>query len=188
MNIIYFPKLRELREHKEEVEKKVGVKLTFDGKRVLYQGDAVQEYNAERVLQAMAFGFSAKEALQLLEPDTSFKVIMMRHFTRRKDMEEVRSRVIGKEGKTKRTIENITDCDIIISNNDIGILGPSTQVETAIVGLGNLIRGTKEANTYAFLERHNAEVKKNRSDLGLKEDEGKTKKEIQEDADDEDNE
>lgn len=171
MNTIYFPKIKELRTHLDDLKLKLHVTIEIKGKQVTYQGDAVHEYTAELVLQAMAFGFSAKQALQLIEPDTTFKVIAMKHFTRRKDMEDVRSRVIGKEGKTKRTIENITDCDIIINNNDIGILGSSVQVEAAIVGLGNLIRGTKEANTYAYLERHNTESKHKYDDLGLKEEE-----------------
>ncbi|MBM3230289.1 hypothetical protein FJZ22_01375 [Candidatus Pacearchaeota archaeon] len=181
MNTIYFPKIKELRTHLDDLKLKLHVTIEIKGKQVSYEGDAVHEYTAELVLQAMAFGFSAKQALQLIEPDTTFKVIAMKHFTRRKDMEDVRSRVIGKEGKTKRTIENITDCDIIINNNDIGILGSSVQVEAAIVGLGNLIRGTKEANTYAYLERHNTESKQKYDDLGLKEEEKNKRKTTSED-------
>ncbi|MSS74908.1 hypothetical protein EXS73_01705 [Candidatus Pacearchaeota archaeon] len=184
MNTVYFPKVRELRTHKEDIEQKLHISIMIQGKKVTYHGEAVYEYTAELVLQAMAFGFSAKQALQLLEPDTTFKVIAMKHFTRRKDMEEVRGRVIGKEGKTKRTIENISDTELIISNNDIGILGRSIQVEAAIVALGNLIRGTKEANTYAFLERHNKDTKRKRSDLGLKDEEQKELQQFKEDTED----
>jgi ribosomal RNA assembly protein len=186
MNTIYFPKLQELKMHQEELEEKLNVSLSIKGKQVTYEGEAVDEYEAELVLQAMAFGFSYKKAIQLLETDMAYKVIGMKQFTKRKDMEEVRSRVIGKEGKTKRIIEHITDCDIIINGNDIGIIGPSLQVEAAIVGLGNLIRGTKEANTYAYLERHNTDTKRNRSDLGLREDEekGKNRRENEGDEDD----
>ena len=170
MESIYFKDIRELKKEQKQIEHKIGLSLQIAGKKVAYEGSALQEYETGLVLNAIAFGFSAKKALQLLEPDMGFKILHMKDFTRRKDMEEVRARVIGKEGKTKRTIENITNCTLVIhDDNEIGIIGLLEDIDHAVVGIGNLIRGTKEANAYAFLERMNAESKKYGSDLGLKE-------------------
>lgn len=169
METLYFKSIRELQKNKRLLEQKLQVTLELTGKQVRFEGTAVQEYEARIVLEALQFGFSAKKALQLLEEDMMFKQLHIKEFTRRKNMEEVRARVIGREGKTKRAIENITNCTIIIKDtNEIGIIGTTTDVSHAVVGLGNLIRGTKEGNAYAFLERMNAETKKHRSDLGLK--------------------
>ena len=85
-------------------------------------------------------------------------------------MSEVRGRIIGREGKTKRTIEEISGCDLYINEdiNQIGIIGNAESIEEATTALTNLIKGSKHANVYRFLEKINTERKKNRFDLGLK--------------------
>jgi ribosomal RNA assembly protein len=108
----------------------------------------------------MQFGFSAKKALTLLNDDITFRKIPIKNFTRRKNLKEVRGRIIGKEGKTKRTIENIADCEVIVNGNEVGVICTADEVEETTTAITNLIRGTKEANIYGFLERMNKEKKK----------------------------
>ena len=159
MDSMYFPKIKELKKEKELVEQKLGVKLTIVGKKVTFEGEAYKEYEASIVLEAMQFGFSARKALSLTDERLAFRKIPMKNFTRRKNMQEVRSRVIGKDGKTKRTIEDISNSDVIINENTIGIICPAEEVEEANTAITNLIKGTKQANVYRFLERMNASKK-----------------------------
>lgn len=188
METRYISNIKEFQANKRLIEQKLGIVCTLQGRKVTYDAPAFKEYEAGLVLDALVFGFSAKKALMLLEPDMSFKTVHLKDHTRRKDMEEVRARIIGKEGKTKRAIENITNCDLIITDeNEVGILGQITDVEHAVVGIANLAKGTKEGNVYAYLERMNAETKRHRSDLGLKEDSTKHDKKVN-DKDEEDEE
>src|SRR3989338_4273634 len=120
------------------------------------EGEDIKEYEATRVLEAMGLGFSAHKALKLLEQDTLFRKINIKEFTRRKDLRDVKSRVIGKEGKTKATIENLTDCEIVISENSVGIIGEALSIDEAVTAIKNIIRGTKQANAYKYLEKMNA--------------------------------
>lgn len=174
METRYLSNSKEFQANKHLLEQKLGITCTLQGRKVTYDAPAFKEYEAGLVFDALIFGFSVKKALMLLEPDMSFKTVHLKDHTRRKDMGEVRARMIGKEGKTKRAIENITNCDLIITDeNEVGILGHVTDVEHAVVGLINLAKGTKEGNVYAYLERMNAETKRLRSDLGLKDDEKK---------------
>jgi ribosomal RNA assembly protein len=170
METLFFEKPARLKKEIKSLEETLKVKLTLKGTKLEIEGDSLPEYDALRVLKALQFGFSAKKALLLKEEDMIFRAIPIKQFTRRKDMSEVRGRIIGREGKTKRTIEEISGCDLYINEdiNQIGIIGNAESIEEATTALTNLIKGSKHANVYRFLEKINTERKKNRFDLGLK--------------------
>ncbi len=160
METIYFEKISELKKNKKELEKKLNIVITIKGKTATIQGSPFNEYEASLILDAISLGFSAKKALQLADEQFIFRKLPVKNFTKRKNLHEVRARIIGKQGKTKRTIEEISGCNIIIKDNTIGLIGPSESIETATTALTNLIRGSKQANVYRYLERMNAERKK----------------------------
>jgi len=173
METLYFKKIKELQKEKDRLESKLGVSIIINGKKVSIKTDkedAFYEYEALIVLEAMQFGFSAKKALDLLNDDFVFRKIPIKQFTRRKNLKEVRGRIIGKEGKTKSTIEEISSCDMLINEdeNAVGIIGPADEIEEATTAISNLIKGSKQANVYRFLERINAGKKAFDTDLGLK--------------------
>lgn len=156
---MYFPRIIELRREKEMLERKLGVKIILEGKKAIVDGDALDEYEAVLVLEAMQFGFSAKKALLLSSEDFIFRKLPIKQFTRRKDLSVVRGRVIGKEGKTKNALENISGCEIMIKDDAVGLIGSAESIDEATTALTNLIRGSKQANVYRFLERMNAAKK-----------------------------
>jgi ribosomal RNA assembly protein len=169
METLFFKKTREIRKEKTDLEKKLNIIITIKGNSVSFEGSSINEYEALRVLEAMQTGFSAKKAILLLDEDIIFKKINIKNFTRRKDMDEVRSRIIGKDGKTKRTIEEISNCYINVEDDStIGIIGPAESIEEATTAITNLIKGSKQANVYRFLEKINTIKKAQISDLGLK--------------------
>ena len=155
METIYFKNTKEIKKAKEEIEKNLNVTITLVGKKALIEGASLNEYEAWNILDAISFGFSAKKALQLKESELSFKKINIKDFTRRKNMYDVRARIIGKEGKVKRTIEDLSDCEMIIKDNMIGIIGYAESIDIVITALTNLIRGSKVSNVYNFLEKMN---------------------------------
>ncbi len=171
METLFFEKTSEIRKNLKDLENELEVKLSLKGKKLEVEGNtSFAEYEALRILEAIQFGFSAKKALLLKEEDTIFRIIPIKHFTRRKDMNEVRGRVIGKYGKTKHTIEEISGCDLFIKEdtNQVGIIGDAESIDEATTALTNLIKGSKQANVYRFLEKINTIRKRNKTDLGLK--------------------
>src|SRR3989344_2679426 len=153
MESIYFKNTRELRANFKELEEKLKVKIIMTGKRADIEGSGFDEYEAKNILEAINFGFSAKKALLLKDENFSFSILHIKNISRRKNLKEVRGRVIGREGKTKRTIENISDCHLVIKNNEVGIIGDAESLEEAKTALQSLIRGSKESNVYKFLEK-----------------------------------
>ncbi len=159
METMYFPRIIELRREKEMLERKLGVKIIIEGKKAIVDGEALKEYEAVLVLEAMQFGFSAKKAILLKSENLIFRKLHIKSFTRRKDLSIVRGRVIGKEGKTKNALENISGCEIMVKDDSVGLIGSAESIEEATTALTNLIRGSKQSNVYRFLERMNAAKK-----------------------------
>lgn len=157
MDTILTNRTTEIRRNLKELEEKLKVSITISGKKVTISGEPLDEYEAMNVLDAIASGFSAKKALLILEEDNIFRKIHIKDFTRRKDLKEVRGRIIGREGKTKHTLENIADCVIAIQDNTISVIGTAESIDNITTAIKNIIRGTKNANAYNFLERINAQ-------------------------------
>lgn len=160
METLYLERAREVDKHKELLERKLNVKLHRTGRKLTVEGTPFNEYEANFVFEAINFGFPVDTALMLKEEDITFKRIKVKDFTRRKDLTTVRSRVIGTQGRTKRTIETIANCHMCIQGNEVGLIGAANEIEYALTALTNLIRGSKQANVYKFLERVNTQKKK----------------------------
>ena len=122
METIYFDRLGELKRTKDELEKRLKVSISIQGKRVTINGGAFEEFEALTILEAMNFGFSAKIALMLKD----------------------------------------ADCQVIVKGNEVGLICPAEEIDYVLTGMTNLIRGSKQANIYKFLERINA-ARKNKN-------------------------
>ncbi len=154
-DILLFQRITELKRTKNELERKLNVKIILNGRTVTIKGDSLDEYEASLVLDAMNFGFSARRALLLKEESKIFRILNIKRFTKKRDLKTVRARIIGKKGKTKETIENITGADLVIKDNEIGIIAPADTIEDIVTALIALIKGTKQSNTYHYLEKLN---------------------------------
>ena len=162
MEEIYFEKISELRKNLAELRKKLNIEIKLQGRKAIISGDSINEYEASLGLEAISFGFSAKKALLLKDPEMIFRKLQIKNFTKRKDLKEVRGRIIGTKGKTKKTIEEISGCHLILKNNELGIIASTESIEEATLAITNLIKGTKQSNVYRYLERTN-KIKKEES-------------------------
>lgn len=186
METMYLPKARDVRENLKLLEEKLKLNIKLAKHKLTFEGEAVDELAAVKVFEAIQFGFTVRQAIQLIDPDILFVKLKMRQFTRRKDMHDVRGRVIGREGKTKRTVESISDCEVTINGNEVGIIGLVDNIEAATTGIKNIVKGSKQSNVYNFMERMNTERKKYKhEDLGLKEKDKDNEEESDEDEDEE---
>lgn len=156
----------------KELEKKLEVKISRKGREITIEGSPEKEYFAEKVIQAIDFGFELNDALMLTDEEYLFEVINIKDHTKKDDLERVRGRIIGTQRKTLDTLTSLTDCEFQLKDNKVAIIGPFERVESAQEAIINLIKGTKQANVYARLEKQQP---KPIIDLGLKKDFSKTK-------------
>jgi ribosomal RNA assembly protein len=154
--------------NKDKLEEALNVRISFRGKEINIEGDGEDEYDAEKVIEAISFGFPLSSALLIKKDNLMFEIIPIKNYTKSKDLKRIRARLIGVEGKTKKTISNLTYCFIEIRDNDVGIIGDPELISGAQNAIISIIKGSKQANVY-----HNLE--KNRPipviDLGLRDEE-----------------
>ena len=158
METLYLNKTAELKRTKSNLEKEFDVKINIQGKKVTIDGKAINEFEATQVIEAIDFGFSTENALLLKDPNNAFRKIHIKEFTKR-PLEDIQGRLIGKRGKTRKTLEQLSDTYIIINNGEVGIIGNIESIETAITAITNIIRGSKQTNAYKYLERVNRSKK-----------------------------
>ena len=153
METRFLERTKELKKELKFLESKLNVKIKIDGKKVVVEGDSLNEYETCLVLEALNFGFSAQDSILLKDEDILFRILNIKDFTRRKNLHEVRARIIGTHGQTKKTLEEISKSKIIIKENKVGILGNAEEIEYAITAISNIIKGSKQSNVYKYLEK-----------------------------------
>jgi len=152
------------------IENNVKVKIGFGRGQVSIKGSELNEYLVEKVVQAIDFGFMVDDALLLMNDDFVLEFIEVKEHTRRKNLKEVRARIIGTGGKARKTIEKLTGSVIVIQGNDVGIIVDANHSEAVAQAIESLIQGAKHGNVFAYLEKQNVSRRKfDRDDLGLKE-------------------
>jgi len=158
-------KIPRITKNRKKLEKKLGVAITNRGKEVFIDGSPENEYVAEKVIGALDFGFPFSVALMIKEQDYLFEKIKIKNYTRKKDMERIRARIIGKKGKTLKTFKELTKCFFELKDNEVGIIGDGEHIKNAQDAIISIIRGAKQANVYNYLEKHQI---KPVYDLGLR--------------------
>ena len=165
MKTILCEKLPRITKNKKRLEKLLNVKITNRGKEVFIKGKPEAEYIAEKVIDALNFGFPFSTAILIKEEGFVFEIINIKDHTKRKDLERVRARIIGTKGKTLQTLNQLTKCYFEIKDNYVGIIGDAEHLESGQQAIISIIKGAKQSNVYAHLEKHQI---KEPIDLGLK--------------------
>jgi len=151
------------------LSKKINVQISVSKDVVYLEGNEVNEYLAEKIIQAIDFGFDPEDAILLRNENFSLEFINIKEHTHRKNLADIRSRIIGTEGKAKQTIELLTGAVIVLHVNMIGVIVDSDHLAQAMQGLISLIQGSKHGNVFAYLERQNANLRKiDEEELGLR--------------------
>jgi ribosomal RNA assembly protein len=122
--------------------------------------DPVMALKARDIVQAIGRGFSEERAFRLLDDDVYLEVFDIKDFARTKArLEQVRARVIGTRGKTRRLIEELTSVDMSVFGHTVALLGPTFEMAIAREAVVMLLRGSEHATVYRFLERKRADIK-----------------------------
>ena len=154
------------------IESSVKVKIGFGKDFVSLKGSELNEYLVEQIVIAVDFGFNVDDALLLKDDKFILEFIDVKSHTRRKNLRDVRARLIGTGGKARKTIEKLTGSVIVIHDNRVGLITDAIHLDAVVQGIESLIQGAKHGNVFAYLEKQN--ISRNRfdeDDLGLR-DEG----------------
>jgi ribosomal RNA assembly protein len=117
---------------------------------------------ARDVVRAIARGFSPERALQLVDDDIVLDIIDLRETFGRneRDIARLKGRVIGREGKIRRLIEEMTDAKVSVYGHTISMLGEYETVTAAREAIEMLLKGKQHSSVYKLLRKIKAESKK----------------------------
>ena len=122
--------------------------------------DPVLVLKARDIVLAIGRGFSEERAFRLLDDDVYLEVFDIKDFARSKArVDQIRARLIGTRGKTRRIIEELTSVDVSVLGHTVSLLGPTFEMGIAREAVIMLLRGSEHATVYRFLERKRMDIK-----------------------------
>ncbi|MAE42868.1 RNA-processing protein [Candidatus Woesearchaeota archaeon] len=154
-------------EVKKSIEADTKTKIDVDsqeGDIFIYGKDALGLYTCREVVQSIGRGFNPEIAKLLLKQDYVFEVINLNEYTgkSKNTLLRLKGRVIGKEGKSRKLIENLSEAYICVYGKTIGIVGLPEAASMAKKAIESLLKGSTHANVYKWLEKRRRELKKRR--------------------------
>ncbi|MBM3233860.1 hypothetical protein FJZ19_02070 [Candidatus Pacearchaeota archaeon] len=166
MKILVLENAGKILRERKKIEKNLDVKITGKGKKIEIKGSEIDEYVACCILEAIEAGFSIENSIALKEQDYLLEKIQIKNLTKRKNLSQVRARIIGKNGKTLDLIEELSDCFIVLHANIVYIIGRAEDIKKAINAITKIIHGSKQSSVYSYLEKQKKIY--HPEDLGLK--------------------
>ena len=143
---------------KRLIEKQAKIRLQIDSKEgnVTIEGeDNFQVYLTKLIVKAVGRGFNPKSSLELLQENHIIEFINVQDYAgkSKNKLARLKSRIIGTEGKARKTIQAITSTNIVIYGKTVGIMGETENVMIARRAIENLLKGSKHGSVYYRTER-----------------------------------
>ena len=154
-------------EVKKGIEQDTNTTVKVDSKEgdvFIYGKDALGLYSCREVVRSIGRGFNPEIAKLLLKQDYTLETIQLNEFTgkSRNNLLRIKGRVIGREGKSRKLIEELSEAYISVYGKTIGIIGMPEAASMAKRAVEALLRGSTHANVYKWLEKKRRELKRKR--------------------------
>ena len=160
---------------KNYIEKKLSVKLDIDGESgnvtITLREDAEDPsllFKAKEAVLAIGRGFSPERAFKLLDNEEyMLEIIDLRSILGRSEssIKRVKGRIIGRNGRTRETIEELTETLMSVYGHTVAIIGNIEQVSIAREAINMLINGSGHGTVYKFLQRRRQKLKRRQFEL-----------------------
>ena len=148
-------------ETKKKIEEISQTKLEIDsaeGEVIIDEHEAkdpLLNLKVESVVRAIGRGFSPEHAIRLFKEEMDFFIFDIHDYVGKKEthIRRLKSRIIGRNGKTKRVLETLTGADISIYGHTISIIADFESIDITKRAVDMLLNGRKHSNVYKFVEK-----------------------------------
>ncbi|MEI7649189.1 MAG: KH domain-containing protein [Methanomicrobiales archaeon] len=151
---------------KRELEAKTHATITIDSKEGIVKVEGTEEHTISllrsvEIINAINCGFSPERAFEMIEDeDLLLEVIDLSGMADGpRQLDRLRGRIIGKDGRAREQIEDMTDVEISVFGKTVAVIGYPEQLKTARAAIDMLIEGVPHENVFAFLDRKKKEAK-----------------------------
>jgi len=123
--------------------------------------DPLSVWKARYIVKAIGRGFNPEIAVKLMGDETILEIINLPDYVgkSKKAVLRQKARIIGKEGRTKDIITDMTGVDISIYGKTVAIIGDMEQIHIAKEAVEMILNGVRHKTVYAFLEKKTRDMK-----------------------------
>jgi ribosomal RNA assembly protein len=159
---------------KARIERSLGVDLEIesDAGNVIIslspgQDDVSVLLIAANIVKAVGRGFSPQRAMRLSEEDWELSILDLEEYvgTSRSAQERVKGRIIGKAGRSREIIEELTETHISIYGGTVAIIGHVEALPAAMEAVEMLIRGSFHKTVWNYLYAYRRRLRKEKSEI-----------------------
>ena len=117
--------------------------------------DPVRAMKLPDVVKAIGRGMAPDAAVRLLEDNHFFELVDLRDYVGKRSNQQrrIRARIIGRQGKIRKLIEQLTDTQISIYNSTVVLVGEESGLFAARQAIEMLAGGSEHGTVIGFLER-----------------------------------
>jgi len=162
-------KVKYIEKYKDMLENELNVKIMIDnsGQVIIEPRETTtlnQIMKAKEVIEALNYGFDVNTALELKKPNYVLMVVNLRDYIIDKSkinhLVRIKGRLIGEEGRARRTIEELSGAKIAISDKSVAIIGEYENAKAAREAIEMLIQGRQHATVYRRLQTWRREMRR----------------------------
>jgi ribosomal RNA assembly protein len=157
IDVVSLPKKIEKKIDEKVLEKicnELDVKIKKDEDSYIIEGEPYKILRAKLIFQALGKNFEVEDAMLLSSDEYFFETLNIKEFTRsRNRMIQLKGRIIGKKGKVRKRIEELTNTKISVYGNTVSIIGKYEDILLAKKAIEMLLEGRKHSTVFFFLEK-----------------------------------
>jgi ribosomal RNA assembly protein len=140
---------------KDELEEMTEVNISITGLQVELEGESLKVWKASNIIDAIEKGFSFKRSLKLLNDKNQLKIVRLKDITSsREEINKIKGRVIGKDGRTRELIEEYSKALVSVHGDYVSVIGRPEEIGVASKAIQMLINGTPHGRVYSYLEQN----------------------------------
>jgi len=148
---------------KRRLEKQSDCDLDIDsetGDVEIESDSSVDVYFVQEVVNAVGNGFNPSTASLILKKDYLLETIDIGEYVAEDKVKRMKGRVIGTNGKTRETIEDLTETYLSVYDDHVSIIGRVEHIQAARRAVEKLLNGQSHSAVYKALERHRDKVRR----------------------------
>lgn len=151
-------KIEEATKTKIEVDSQTGEVFITSTEKT---DDPLAVWKARDIVLAIGRGFSPERAFRLLNEGEVLEVVDLTDVVvgnEKNALPRVRGRIIGRKGRTREIIEEMSGADISVYGKTVAIIGNPIQVQIAKTAVEKLAKGSPHGTVYKYLERRKKDL------------------------------
>lgn len=153
---------------KEEIEEITQTKINIDSESGSISIEALEDsedplsvWKSRYIVKAIGRGFNPDVALKLTSDEIILDIINLPDYVgkSKKAILRQKGRIIGKEGRTRDIISEMTGVDISIYGKTVALIGDLEHIQVAKESVDMILHGARHKSVYAFLDRKTREIR-----------------------------